>query len=475
MAFLGVDLGTSGVKVIAVDEEGNLLASARVMRDFSVPTSKKNFSEQSPHIWWEAFKEAVLMLGDVRKKIEAIGITSTSGTILPIDAEGSPLHPAIMYNDTRAKEEADVINDAARAFCLRAGYKFSSSYGLPKILWIRNHLPELFDKTAFFIHATDFITGRLTGNFTTTDFSNALKTGFDLSSMRWARFLKSLGIPREKLPHVVKPGTLIGNILPSHAHELGLPKNTKVAAGATDGVTGFIGSGAHKEGDWTTTLGTTLVIKGLSKQPIKDPEGRIYCHLHPDGLWLPGAASSCGCEWMKNFSATDETIFNEAEKYLPTNLLVYPLVRQGERFPFLAPSAQGFIIGAASCEAELFAAYMEGVALIEKWGYDLIKSLGAVQNDIVYSVGGGAKNEVFLKLRATVLGKTLLIPQIEEGSALGAAILAASTLHYDGSVLEASKNMVKIAKTIEPNPDLYKIYADKLRKLKDACKGAGYL
>ena len=173
-----------------------------------------------------------------------------------------------------------------------------SSFALPKIGWIARHEPLVFERTARFVHQADYIVGKLTGDFTVTDYSNALKTGFDLREDRWPRWINELPGVVERLPAVVAPGTPIGRISADAAATTGLPSGLTVVAGATDGVAAALASGLRVPGDYNTTVGTTLVFKGLSRDIVRHRQGLVYSHKLPGGLWLPGAASNTGAAWI---------------------------------------------------------------------------------------------------------------------------------------------------------------------------------
>ncbi len=402
MYVLGLDVGTQGVRAVVCDAEGNVLAQAR--QEFAAPCQVEllppGWTEQQPADWWEAaesclsrvvaqLRESGRSLDDLR----AIAVDSTSGTVVTLDRSGRPLRPAIMYNDTRAVSETAECNSAGADLIVKLAYRFSASFALPKILWVKHNEPEIFEQ-AIFIHAADYIVGKLTGDFLTSDTSNALKTGYDLIDGRWPEFIEaSLAIPAGKLPTVVSPGTIIGEVSDECARQTGLRRGTSVVAGVTDGTAGFLASGAVQIGDWNSTIGTTLVIRGVSSELIRDPLGRIYNHAHPDGYWLPGGASNCGAECLQQlFQGRDLDQLNAyVPQYSPTALLVYPLVRIGERLPFVDPQAEGFIVGEPRDSRELYAAYLEGVGYVERWCYELLGDLGAEIGDTIYTTGGGAQ------------------------------------------------------------------------------------
>lgn len=476
---IGLDVGTQGARAVAVTAQGQVLASASESLRDAVVELPKPLVEQRPEAWWEAaalcLRQVVVGLGAVH--VRAIAVDSTSGTFVPIDAAGRPLRPAIMYNDGRAGTDlADEVQQAGQELASRLGYRFPPAFALPKMLWLRRHEPEVFERAARLIHATDYIVGRLTGRFDVTDTSTALKSGVDLETGAWPSFLwDALGIPRGKLPDVVSPGDPIGPVWEPACSETGLRPGTMVVAGATDGTACFVASGASAPGEWNSTLGTTLVLRGVSETIVHDAAGRYYCHRHPEGHWLPGGASNVGGECLvARFANRDLAELDQAAvACLPTALVAYPLVRRGERAPFECPTAEGFVLGQARSDAEWFAAHLEGVALVERWCLDSLTDLGAMVGGTIRATGGGSRSDIWLQVRAHVLQRSLERPAVADG-AMGSALLAASRTLFDG-LTAAARAMVRIAKRVEPDAALGPCYADKLDQLRERCRELGYL
>ena len=464
---MGVDLGTCGVRCIISDSNGNIITQSFLGISSQKPQTGRH--EQDPHEWWDITKHCIRKcMAEAKRKgyddLISISVDSTSGTIVPIDKRGNPLGNGLMYNDDRAKEEADLWNELGYEHTEKLGYKFKTTFALPKILWIKRNEPEIFKKTDLFIHETDFLVGKLTGDYTKTDHTNALKTGFDLIDYRWPDFIEEL-IPINMLSNVLSPGKLIGEVSREGAEETDIRKGTAVMAGMTDGCASFIASGAVKPGEWNTTIGTTMVIKGVSEKLVKDKLGRVYCHLHPDGYWIPGGASNTGGECIDrtNYCEFD----NEAMKRVPTNLIVYPLARKGERFPFVDKNAEGFVVGTPKDRFERYAGNLEGVGYVERFSYDLLKELGAGSVDRVYATGGGAKSDVWMQIRSNIMNCEVIKPETCD-TAFGSAILAAA--HIYGSVTTAVKNMVKIQSSFMPQRELVQKYESRYTEFKENLK-----
>jgi len=300
IAFLGIDLGTTGIRAILTDERGTILSVQTAGIEGSlVKTADTRASEQDPHCWEIALFTVLKKIFTEERdyQLKAVTVDSTSGTIIPIDKHCRPLYNALLHNDVRAQEES-------RYICESTGLKVKPSFALSKILWLKKNKPDIFTKTFKFIHAADFLKGLLTGDFETTDFSNAVKTGYDLAQYKWPISISTvLGLPPDKFPKVVKTGEIFGELRLKLREELHLTEKVQVVAGATDSTTSFYSSGAEKIGDWNTTLGTVLGIRGISTEFIEDPEGLLYAHRHPEGYWLPGAASNTGGEALRLFFA----------------------------------------------------------------------------------------------------------------------------------------------------------------------------
>ena len=484
MLVLGIDVGTQGARVVVCDAQGTVWAQAE--ESFQVVGVSKlpsGWAEQDPQTWWQALQLVLSkIVAQLRKRdidlaaIEAMSITSTSGTILPIDRQGRPLHPALMYNDGRAQAEAELVQVAGQEQAKRLGYRFGPSFALAKILWLRRHEPDLFEKAYAFIHAADFIVGQLTGEFTTTDFSNALKTGYDLQAERWPDFIETaFEIPLDKLPTVVHPGQKIAVTAGAWTETSGLSAGIPVLAGMTDGCTSQISAGAVAPGEWNSTVGTTLVIKGVTEQLMLDPQGRIYSHRHPAGYWLPGGASNTGGEAMsQRFSKERWGELNaQVLKVAPTEVIRYPLARRGERFPFAHPQAEGFVVNPSDDEAIAYTAYLEGVGYVERLAYELLTDLGAVVGSTIYSAGGATRSRVWSQLRADILGRTLARPEFT-GGAMGAAIIAAGGCWYEG-VIPAAQSMVQLTERVEPRAEVVQAYEARYQHFREACEERGYI
>jgi sugar (pentulose or hexulose) kinase len=474
--FIGIDVGTQGARVVLIDCAGNVLGSG----EQAFPLNNQSREEQSPVQWWQ---DCLLCLKEVIAKVKsqirltditAISVTSTSGTIIPVDKNRQPLYNAIMYSDPRSAEEADYCKKVALSANSTGYTAFNASSGLPKMLWFINRYPDKVAQLGAFIHAADFIIGKLCDRYDITDYTNALKSGYDVRNKQWPSYIwEQLPIQKNWLPDVQPSGAVVATISPALANILELPTTVKIVAGMTDGCAAQIASGAVTVGDWNTTIGTTLVVKGVTTQEINDPHGRLYCHRHPEGYWMPGGASNTGADWITRDFGTHISELNAAAgKIIPTNYLAYPLKQQGERFPFIAPQARGFEPEGLS-RPELFAANMEGVAYIERYAYEVIEQLSGEKVTAVYTAGGGSNSDVWLQIRSNVLKLPVYKMKYVTG-AVGAAIVAASQTYFR-SLTESAKALTQIEKEVHPQKEWMEIYQNNYGRFINVLKQKGYI
>ncbi|WP_443044950.1 FGGY-family carbohydrate kinase [Streptomyces sp. NBC_00343] len=460
-AWLGIDLGTQSVRALLVTADGTVLGAG------TAPLTNHRDGvrhEQDPGEWWEAVcaaSRAAMSQGSSRvRAIGGLAVCGTSGTVLLTDAQGRPLTRGLMYDDGRAVEEA-----------ARVGRQ--TSWALPKALWLLDAYgwKEGRGQAARVTHQPDVITARLTGEVVPTDSSHALKTGYDAEREAWPPQLAHLG---EVLPEVVRPGTRLGEVCRAAAEATGIPAGTPVVAGMTDGCAAQIASGALRSGAWNSVLGTTLVLKGASANPVRDDAGVVYNHRSPDGSWLPGGASSVGAGALPVGPDPSEMDIRAAE-YEPSDALTYPLASPGERFPFLAPEATAFTLGTPASEADRWAAVLQGVAFTERLCLDYLHHLGAPMDGPLTFTGGAARSAYWNQLRVDILGRPARVPeQIEP--ALGMAVLAAYGTGTGGIALpDVADRMVRIRTVLEPRASHTARFTEPYARLVDELETRGWL
>jgi sugar (pentulose or hexulose) kinase len=475
---IGLDLGTGGARAVAMNFQGHLVAEGRA--DLPADASRVDGPrvEQDPQAWTAAAEAALRELAGrlpAGGEIVGLAVDATSGTFLLVDRDHRPLTPGVMYNDLRATDQAAEAAGAVRDALAPYGIQVAAAFALPKLLYFARCEPELFRRCCRVVHQTDWIVGRLCGRYDVTDVSTALKTGVEPARLEWPDGIESrLGIPRQLLPEVVLPGTPIGRLTADAAAATGLPAGTPVVAGCTDGTAGCLASGARELGDLNVTLGSTLVFKAVSAQPLIDPAGAIYNHRHPAGGYLPGAASTTGGEWVATHLRGEDldALGRTAAQRLPSGRIAYPLVKTGERFPFACPAAAGFGLDPIADPAERFAAGMEGVAFLERLGIERLEQLGLRIGATVYATGGGVAGETWLRIRAAVNRRTYWTPRHPQ-CAVGAAVLAA--MPSLGGCCEAVTAIVRAGHAVDPDPALAAAYAEPLERFRAALRERGYL
>lgn len=417
--YVGVDLGTSGCRVMAINRELQPVADGKA--PLAAPRRQGNTCEQDAEAWWVAVCDA---MDDLTEHIDpgsihAIAVDGTSGSIVMTDDQGIPVSPGLLYNDARALEEADRIAQVAPATSAAHG----ASSGLAKLLFLQTHSNNRYARHV--LNQAEWVAARLVGVYGIGDENNCLKLGYDILNRKWPAWLDMLQIKQEWLPRVVAPGTPLGTVNKSIARRFGLAPHCRVVAGTTDSIAGFLATGANRVGEAVTSLGSTLAIKILSRQPVFAPDSGIYSHRLGE-WWLTGGASNSGGAVLRHFF--DQTQLDELTAQLdpdhPTGLDYYPLLVPGERFPICDPQLAPRLAPRPDQPLQFFQGMLEGIARIEAAAYRRLAELGAPYPLSVRTVGGGAVNDAWTRIRAHELNVPLIVPKYTE-AAYGAALLAA--------------------------------------------------
>ena len=460
MLSLGIDLGTGGVRCIVTEEDGLVVDEHETSLKEINKAKRKGESEQNPLDWISALEATLdkIFSSSRNKDIRAVAIDGTSGTIVPVNKNGDFMGNALMHNDMRAHVEAIECAEIFNGKC-------SPTFSLPKILWMQKNL-RLTDEVLY-KHASDVLYSWLSGIIETpTDFTNAMKTGVDLETQKWKNhpLLNSLNLPK-----VIAPGQVFGNLSLNLRKKWNLDHEVLLVSGATDSNSAFYASGASQLGDWASTIGTTLAIKGLSDERISDKEGRIYCHKHPSGLWLPGGASNAGGEIVRcNFSGREQSIEKSLLASPPSiNGLVYPSVRNGERMPVADKDFTPFNTIKNSCEKSFYLACLEGIAFTERMVFELVESLGGRTDGKLIALGGTTRSSLGMQIRSNLLQKTLSLPA-NPNSAFGSAILATAG-YLNQTVSQTSETMVRFKKEIHPSSKVDESLEEKYQQFRELC------
>ena len=416
-AYVGIDVGTSGVRACALDGAGALRAEAE--RRLPAGRREDPVHEQDPEDWWRALLEALGELSGCleEERVAALAVDSTSGSLVVADAEGRALRPALMYDDRRSRDGAQAVAGAAPA---ESGAHGATS-ALAKLVHLANR-GELAG-AAYALSAADWLAGRLTGRLGVSDENNALKLGYDPVGRAWPDWVGGL-VPRELLPEVVAPGTRLGPVADPWREAAGLPEGVIVRAGTTDSIAGFLATGAEGPGEAVTSLGSTLALKVVSRQPVFAPEYGVYSHRLGE-LWLAGGASnSGGAVLLQHFSSQElEALTARLEPERPTGLDYLPLPAPGERFPDCDPDLAPRLEPRPADPGRFLQGMLEGIAAIEARGYRRLAELGAPYPVSVRTVGGGAANPAWTAIRKRLLAVPMPEPRYRE-AACGTARLA---------------------------------------------------
>ncbi|MBE9055420.1 FGGY-family carbohydrate kinase [Sphaerospermopsis sp. LEGE 08334] len=407
--YLGIDFGTSGARAIVIDEE------ARIVSQMRYPWA--NVTN-----WVNCWKDALwgLIEGisqEWRREIGAIAINGTSSTILLTDAAGQPVDAPLLYNDPRGSMMLKDLSSIAPP----NHTVLSATSSLAKLLWMQQ-LPSV-NQARYLLHQADWLAFLLHGKLGISDYHNALKLGYDVEKLQYPEWLENLQIP-VFLPQVLAPGTPISEISPEIAVQFGFRRDCLVCAGTTDSIAAFLASGAKLPGEAVTSLGSTLVLKLLSRTRVEDARYGIYSHRLGD-LWLTGGASNTGGAVLKYFFTDDElvSLSQEIDVSKASELDYYPLLKEGDRFPINNPHLPPRLEPKPDDPKEFLHGLLSSMARIEAQGYELLQQLGADKLNYVYTAGGGAANSTWTDIRSRYLEVPVVASNNTE-AAYGTALLA---------------------------------------------------
>ena len=432
MLGLGIDVGTSGVRVAAVDGAGRVAAEARTplarepAREGAMAGDARAVDAES---WWRAAERtldaALDTLGARRAEVGAIAVDGTSGSVVLVDADARPVTAGLLYDAGGFEAEGACIDGAAPPASIARG----ANSALARVLRLAADAPD----ARALCHQADFVAARLLGRPGLSDESNALKTGYDPRARRWPDWIAETGLSLRLLPEVRPVGAALGPVAPAMCRRLGLPEGALVVAGASDGTAAFLGAtdGEAAPGTAVTSLGTTLTLKVASARPVEDVARGVYSHRVGDA-WLPGGASNTGGGALltrfppERIAALSERIDPRAEPAFDA----YPLAAPGERFPLndpdLAPRMGPAPTGDPDRDAAILHALLHAVARIERAGYETLHALGAPLPTRVLTSGGGAANAAWTAMRERILG--VPIEAAAADPAIGMARLALRAL-----------------------------------------------
>ena len=416
---LGIDVGTSGVRVAAIDQATRVVAFVAS----TIPVAHRDGDRitQDSAVWGRGLDDAMRRLASTLdlSRVRALAVDGTSGTLVAVNNRGVPVAAGSLYNDR--------ADDASIAAVERAAPARAAVHGATSPLARATRLLRAEGVTKI-LHQADWIAGQFSGRFDVSDESNSLKTGYDPVARAWPNWIAATGVEPGNLPAVVPAGTIIGQVSAEAARRFGVSARAVVVAGSTDGCAAFLATGADKPGDAVTSLGSTLVLKLASEHPLFAPEYGLYSHRIGD-LWLAGGASNTGGAVLAQFFTAEE-IRDASRRIDPdvgSGLDYYPLPTRGERFPINDPAFEPRMTPRPVDDAVFLHALFEGIANIEALGYRRLAELGGPQLTCVATVGGGAANEIWSRIRAAALGVPVLMSESDE-AAVGVARLALRAL-----------------------------------------------
>ena len=482
MLYIGVDLGTSAVKLLLMDSEGKIVNV--VSREYPLFFPHPGWSEQKPEDWYEQTVEGIReLVRDVDKsQVAGISFGGQMHGLVILDEEDRVIRPAILWNDGRTVQETEYLNGVIGKEKLSeytANIAFAG-FTAPKLLWVKNQEPENFARIAKIMLPKDYIAYKLTGVHCTdvSDASGMLL--FDVKNRRWSKEMCDIcGIRQEQLAKCYESFETVGTLLPQAAQELGLSVSVKVAAGAGDNAAAAVGTGTVGDNMCNISLGTSGTIFISSRNFGVDRNNALHSFAHADGSYhLMGcmlSAASCNKWWMDEIIGTkDYGGEQEAIEKLGENHVYYLPYLMGERSPHNDPNARAVFLGMTmdTTRADMTQAVLEGVAFALRDSLEVARSLG-IRLERTKICGGGAKSPLWKKIIANVLNLKVDVIESEEGPAMGGAMLAAVACGEYKSVEEIAAKVVRIVDTVEPDPELTAKYEERyaaFRQIYPACR-----
>ena len=475
MLYIGVDLGTSAVKLLLMDSEGKI--QNIVSKEYPLYFPHPGWSEQKPEDWFTQSMEGIKELTGGCDKSEVAGISfgGQMHGLVALDKDDKVIRPAILWNDGRTGEETDYLNQAVGKVRLSeytANIAFAG-FTAPKILWMKKHEPENFEKICKIMLPKDYLAYCLSGSFCTdvSDASGMLL--MDVKNRCWSdEMLKICGITKEQLPRLYESYEVVGNLKPEIAEELGLSADVKVIAGAGDNAAAAVGTGTVGDGMCNISLGTSGTIFISSKTFGVDQNNALHSFAHADGHYhLMGcmlSAASCNKWWNEDILKTKDFAAEQANiTKLGENQVFYLPYLMGERSPHNNPDARAMFIGMSmdTTREDMTQAVLEGVTFGLRDSLEVAKSLG-IKIERTKICGGGAKSPLWKKILANIMNLKVDVIESEEGPALGGAMLAAVGCGEYPDVETIAKKVVKVVDTVEPEPELVAKYEERYQKFR---------
>jgi len=487
---VAIDAGTSGVRSIFFDTSGNVLSMTYQEFDSIFPSP--SWVEQKASSWWETactILKNTFKTSDIRSdNVVGVSVTNQRETVVPLDNKGQALRNAIVWQDRRTTKQCDWIRERVPSEEIYSitGLTVDPYFTAPKIIWIKEQEPDIFEKTDKFLLVHDYLVHRLTDEYV-TDYSNASRTMlFDINKTDWStKLLDAFDIPVEKLPRPVESGTPIGEISADASTKTGLNIGTPVVAGGGDQQCAALGVGVVSEGSIKATTGTGTFVLAYSKNIRLDPKMRVLCsrHVVPDAFVIEASMFTTGSalRWFRDHIATEERhvagdrgidpyeVITRAAETIPAGSegVIHLPHFVGAGAPHWNPHARAAFAGLAlgHTRRHLMRSVLEGVAYEIRSNLEVMNELG-IPTDEVRVTGGAARSDIWMQIQADVLGIPVIRSQQEEATALGAAILTCKGIGIFKSVSEAAETMVKTKEILLPAPDYRDVYDAGFRTFK---------
>lgn len=487
--ILGIDLGTSSIKAMLLNEEtGQFITAAR---EYDVIIPHPGHAEQDPELWWQLLKETLQELRERDAagygRISAIGFSGQMHGLVMVDADGRPVRNAIIWLDQRSGEQVEQIYARVRLeeMLQRAHNRPAAGFAFPSLLWVMQHEPEVYDRCACIMHPKDYLRLKLTG-FMGTDMSDASSSAaFHVEKRCWdTEILSRMGVDLKKLPICHEATDIAGCVTLQAAQETGLPASARVVYGCGDQPAQSIGNGAVSEGTIIANIGTGGQIACFSAADKCDPQMRIhtFCHGIEKGYTIFGASlcSGLSLRWLRNnvLGADDyDEMTRLAEEIEPgSGGLIYLPYLTGERTPHMDPHAKGMFFGLRldHDRRHFIRAVMEGVTMSLRDSIEIFSELGIPVKRIIAS-GGGARSRLWLQMQADIFGCDVIVSRVQEQACLGACIVAGIGTGVFASAAEAADRLVRfhpevyhpIEENVHKYNEIHALYQQLYRRNKD--------
>ncbi len=461
--YVGIDLGTSSVKVLLLNSEGEVLRD--VTKAYPISFPEKGYSEQDPEHWYEKTIDALseLFLDEEKKDVVAFSFSGQMHGLVILDEDGNVIRPAILWNDSRSQKQTDYLNEN-KDFLLDGTANIAfAGFTLPKLLWVKENEPQNYAKISKIMLPKDYLAYRLTGEFY-TDVSDASGTlYFDVENRRWSdKICERFSINKELLPVVLESDEQAGVLKDEIAECLGLSK-VKVIIGAGDNAAAAIGTGAVKNGECNISLGTSGTVFTVSDNFNLDRKSAIHSFCSAGRNWHQMAcilsAAVCNSWWTEDIINDSFDSVNCEENILGENEVMFLPYLMGERSPLNDTKIRGAFTGLSlsTKKQEMSLAVLEGVAFALRHNIEIIKAMG-IDVPFSYICGGGTKSRLWLKIISNILSLELRVPENQHGAALGAAMLAAKGIMGSEEYADFEDKIYKVKEVISPEKHLAEKY-----------------